>query len=243
MERIRVLLVDEDLDWIEGLIYFLEKQPDIYIVGKTLSGWEVVQLAAQLDPNVVLMSILLSNHLESLKFTLEISRHGRAKVIMLMTSLEKDEIVVNAFKAGAVDYVVKTHLEEIPDVIRAAHQNRSPIRPCVAEKIRQELCRLSELERLYKRGTVYMIHRTYFPEMGLIWPIVLTTALFTFQQILNTNTVLQGIVISSGAVVISVIGSLLIEYTGSFLPALMSHLLFVIFYLGGSETNKATYST
>ena len=150
MERIRVLLVDEDLDWIEGLIYFLEKQPDIYIVGKTLSGWEVVQLAAQLDPNVVLMSILLSNHLESLKFTLEISRHGRAKVIMLMTSLEKDEIVVNAFKAGAVDYVVKTHLEEIPDVIRAAHQNRSPIRPCVAEKIRQELCRLSELERLYK---------------------------------------------------------------------------------------------
>lgn len=98
-------------------------------------------------------------------------------------------------------------------------------------------------EELFYRGTVYMIHRTYFPEMGLIWPIVLTTALFTFQQILNTNTVLQGIVISSGAVVISVIGSLLIEYTGSFLPALMSHLLFVIFYLGGSETNKATYST
>lgn len=78
--------------------------------------------------------------------------------------------------------------------------------------------------------------------MGLILPIAISTGLFILQQVLNTNTVIQGVAISSGALVISIVGCLLIEYTGSFLPALICHLLFVIFYLGGSDTRKASYS-
>jgi len=97
-------------------------------------------------------------------------------------------------------------------------------------------------EEIFFRGTVFMIHIIYFPEMGIILPIILATGLFVLQQVLNTDTAIQGVVISIGAIVISVIGCLLILYTESFLPTLICHLLFVIFYLGGSDSREASYS-
>lgn len=100
----------------------------------------------------------------------------------------------------------------------------------------------ASFEEIFFRGTVFVIHITYFPEMGIVWPIILVTGLFVLQQVLNIETIIQGIVISVGAVVISVVGCLLILHTKSFLPALICHLLFVIFYLGGSDSRQATYS-
>lgn len=97
-------------------------------------------------------------------------------------------------------------------------------------------------EEIFFRGTVFMIHIIYFPEMGIVLPIILATGLFVLQQVLNTDTAIQGVVISIGAIVISVIGCLLILYTESFLPTLICHLLFVIFYLGGSDSHEASYS-
>ncbi|HZG59415.1 MAG TPA: CPBP family glutamic-type intramembrane protease [Anoxybacillus sp.] len=100
----------------------------------------------------------------------------------------------------------------------------------------------ASFEEIFFRGTVFMIHITYFPEMGIILPIILVTGFFVLQQMLNTETTIQGVVISIGAIVISVIGCLLILYTGSFLPSLICHLLFVIFYLGGSDSRETSHS-
>jgi hypothetical protein len=98
-------------------------------------------------------------------------------------------------------------------------------------------------EELYFRGTIFIIHITFFPDLGYILPICIVTGLFIIQQTLNTTSVIQAVVISIGATVISILGCLSILYTESFLPALICHLLFVVFYLGGSDTGKQSYSS
>jgi DNA-binding NarL/FixJ family response regulator len=64
--------------------------------------------------------------------------------------MNEDHIVYDAYHAGAVDYIIKTNFEEIPDAIRAAYSNDSPIRPCVAKSIRKEFCRLKQIEEKYE---------------------------------------------------------------------------------------------
>jgi DNA-binding NarL/FixJ family response regulator len=90
----------------------------------------------------------MSNSPEGLWATAEIAQslEGDIKIIML-SSMEDQDIIFDAFQAGAVDYMVKSDFTEIPDAIRNAHRNRTSIHPSVAEKIRQEFRRLKQLEQ------------------------------------------------------------------------------------------------
>lgn len=85
-------------------------------------------------------------------------------------------------------------------------------------------------EETFYRGVVYILLRTVFPSLGIIIPIIISAVLFSIQQMLNTNTLNQCITMAIGSIAISIIGCLLVELTGSFLPALVAHESFVIFY-------------
>jgi len=95
-------------------------------------------------------------------------------------------------------------------------------------------------EELFFRGTVFMVVRAQFPEIGLTMAILITTVLFIIQQVVNTETYHQAVAMASGAISISVVGCLLIAYTGSFIPALLCHVLFVVFYLNDSNSSRGS---
>ncbi len=85
-------------------------------------------------------------------------------------------------------------------------------------------------EEVFFRGYVYIILRVVFPEYGIILPLIVSALLFAIQQMLNTINPLQGLAIIAGSFAVSTIGCLLIELTGSLLPALIAHEAYVVFH-------------
>jgi DNA-binding NarL/FixJ family response regulator len=151
MEKISILLVEDDPDWLNGLTDFLVSEEDFHLVGGTACSKEAVDILKSFPVDVVLMDIMLTktDSLDGIDLTLEVTRSSDAKVIML-TSLEDDHVIFGSYEVGAIDYIVKSNFEEIPDAIRDAYHNRSPVRPQIADKIRQEFRRLKESESKYE---------------------------------------------------------------------------------------------
>ncbi|TVY10162.1 response regulator transcription factor [Paenibacillus cremeus] len=144
--KIRVFLCEDDPDWLRGLVSYLKKEPDFEVIGHASSGPEGVTFLEQHEADVVLMDIMMSDNPEGLWAAAEIVKCSGARVIML-SSMEEKEFIFEAFKAGAVDYMVKSDFSEIPQAIRGAFQKRSSIHPSVAEKMREEFRRLKQLEQ------------------------------------------------------------------------------------------------
>lgn len=142
---IRVVIVEDDPDWLRGLQSYLQKEPDINVVGTASSGESALRLLEQTEADVVLMDIMLADSPEGIWAAAEIVKCSGARIIML-TSMEDKEMIFEAFKAGAVDYMVKSDFTEIPQTIRSAFANRSSIHPSAAAQMREEFRRLKQLE-------------------------------------------------------------------------------------------------
>lgn len=143
--RIRVVIVEDDPDWLRGLQSYLQKEPDIELVGHASNGEAGVELLEKTEVDVVLMDIMMSDSPDGLWAAAEIVKCSGARVIML-SSMEDREMIFEAFKAGAVDYMVKSNFTEIPQAIRSAYANRSAIHRSVAAQMREEFRRLKQLE-------------------------------------------------------------------------------------------------
>lgn len=87
-------------------------------------------------------------------------------------------------------------------------------------------------EETFFRGTIFMILYLEFPETGPVFPIIVTAALFSFEQVLFTGNKSQGLSMILGSVGISVVACLSILYTGSILPCVLAHQFFLVFYFG-----------
>ncbi|MBE1441862.1 response regulator transcription factor [Paenibacillus sp. OAS669] len=145
MSRIRLVIVEDDQDWLRGLTSYLKKESDIEVIGTASSGQEAVELLEQIEADVVLMDIMMSDNPDGIWAAAEIVQCTSSRVIML-TSMEEKEFIFEAFKAGAVDYMVKSNFTEIPQAIRNAYANRSAIHPSAAAQMREEFRRLKKLE-------------------------------------------------------------------------------------------------
>ncbi|MCZ8515891.1 response regulator transcription factor [Paenibacillus filicis] len=143
---IRVVIVEDDPDWLRGLQSYLRKEPDIDVVGQASRGQEAVELLEKLEADVVLMDIMMADNPEGLWAAAEIVKCSGARVIML-SSMEEKDVIFEAFQAGAVDYMVKSNYNDIPAAVRNAYANRSAIHPSVAAAMRDEFRRLRQLEQ------------------------------------------------------------------------------------------------
>jgi DNA-binding NarL/FixJ family response regulator len=127
MDIIKVLIVEDDLDWLKELVRFLYNEEDILIIGTATNKEEAVELAKTIQLDIVLMDINLSdNILDGIYATLEMTEICDAKVIML-TSLIDEEVIEKAFTAGAVNYIVKSKYKLIPHMIREAYSETTPV--------------------------------------------------------------------------------------------------------------------
>lgn len=150
-DTIRVMLVEDDSFWREELVADLNKEPDIEIVKAASTKREALEEAGDLDIDVVLMDInLTENQLDGLETTREllIATKSKVKVIML-TSLTEKEIIVKAFHNGAVNYMNKSSFTDIVRAIREAYADKASIHPDAALALREEIrfMQLSPSER------------------------------------------------------------------------------------------------
>lgn len=126
MDKIRLIIVEDDPNWIAAMTLFLELEEDLEIVAVAKSYDEAIETCISTDADVILMDINLSeNELSGIYATAEILCHKEIKIIML-TSLLNELIIRSAFAAGAVNYVLKTAYKSIPSVIRQTLQSITP---------------------------------------------------------------------------------------------------------------------
>lgn len=149
MEEIQVLLIEDDKDWMDGLTKRLNEENDIHVVGQACSREEAVRLANKLGVDVVLMDTYLGDDPEGIQATKKVHQICDAKVVMF-SGFEDKEIVLEAFQAGADGYVLKERWKYVPDAVRMAYHDESPINPKVAVTLREAYLRLSEWEKRFE---------------------------------------------------------------------------------------------
>jgi hypothetical protein len=93
-------------------------------------------------------------------------------------------------------------------------------------------------EEVFFRGAVFLVLINKFPQAGTYFPIFVCTVLFIVQQVLQTDTLGQGLILLIGSTSVSIVGCIVTLYTGSFLPTLLCHAAYAVFFLQlGTSTN------
>ncbi len=87
------------------------------------------------------------------------------------------------------------------------------------------------VEEVFFRGAVFLVLINRFPETGAYFAILACTALFVVQQVLQTDTLGQGLILLVGSASLSIVGCVAMLYTGSFVPALICHPAYAFLYL------------
>lgn len=144
MTAIRLLLVDDQSLFREGLRTLLALQPDFEIVGEAGNGEEAVALAASLQPAVILMDVRMPI-LDGVAATRRLHTAHPACRVILLTTFDDDEQVFDGLRAGAVGYLLKdVPSEKLAEAIRAAARGESFLQPAVAAKVVAEFARISD---------------------------------------------------------------------------------------------------
>ena len=128
-KQIRVLLVDDHTVVRSGLGAVLMANDDFVLVGEAGDGQEAIRLCEQLQPDVVLMDLMMPV-LDGVTAT-KIIREKWANVnVIALTSFKEKEMVEGALKAGAISYLLKTvTAEELESAIRCAVVGQSRLSP------------------------------------------------------------------------------------------------------------------
>ena len=136
---IRVLIVDDHAVVRTGLKVFLDLQPDMEVVGEAADGSEGVAMARRLEPDVVLMDLLMPN-MDGVTAIGRIKAERPETEIVTMTSFIEEEKVTSALEAGASGYVLKdAEAEEVATAVRAAHAGEVHLDPAVARLLAQRM--------------------------------------------------------------------------------------------------------
>jgi DNA-binding NarL/FixJ family response regulator len=102
----RVLIADDQTLFRSGLARLLDGDDRVTVVGEAFDGLEAVKLAASLKPDVVLMDIKMPN-LDGIEATRRIVAESPKSKVLMLTTFEADNHVIQALKAGASGYVLK----------------------------------------------------------------------------------------------------------------------------------------
>ena len=132
---IRVLLVDDHALVRQGLRMFMEMQDDMQVVGEGSTGAEAVDLAARLQPDVVLLDLVMPgmDGIEALHKILECSPYSR---VLVLTSFGEDDKVFPAIRAGAQGYLLKDiQPRDLIQAVRETHRGKTQLHPDIAQRL------------------------------------------------------------------------------------------------------------
>jgi len=140
---IRLLLVDDQALFREGLRILLSVHNDLEVIGEAANGKEAVELTADLKPDVVLMDLRMPV-LDGAGATRLIRQEHPQTAVIVLTTFDDDENVFEALRAGAAGYLLKdVSSEKLVEAIRVAASGESFLQPSVAAKVIAEFTRIS----------------------------------------------------------------------------------------------------
>jgi two-component system, NarL family, response regulator LiaR len=150
---VRVLIVDDHSVVRQGLQMFLGTDPEIEVVGEAQNGAEAVELARTLQPDIVLMDLLMPV-MDGLTAIETIRREGIDTEILAVTSVLEDSVVIRAVRAGAIGYLLKdTPASELRRAVHAAANGQVQLSPQAAALLMREVAAPQSPETLTERET------------------------------------------------------------------------------------------
>ena len=132
---IRVLLVDDHAMLRKGLRFFLAGFGDLELVGEAASGKEAIRLCAALQPDVVLMDMVMPD-MDGAATTEAVRRQNPNLEVIALTSFQEEDLIERALQAGAISYLLKNvSADALADAIRQAHAGHSTLAPEATEAL------------------------------------------------------------------------------------------------------------
>jgi DNA-binding NarL/FixJ family response regulator len=143
VKKLRLLLVDDQAMFREGLRLTLSQQADFEIVGEAGDGIAALEAMRQTAPDVVLMDLRMPD-LGGVEATRRIKAEAPEVKVVILTTFEQNEEVFSALRAGASGYLLKASpSEKLCEAIRLAARGETWLQPSVAAKLVAEFGRLT----------------------------------------------------------------------------------------------------
>jgi DNA-binding NarL/FixJ family response regulator len=143
-KSIRILLVDDQTMFRDGMRVLLSTQSDFQIVGEAADGEQAIHKAAALHPDVVLMDLRMPV-LDGAAATRRLRAAQPDVRVIVLTTFDEDAAIFDGLRAGATGYLLKdAPTEKLYEAIRAAARGESFLQPSVASRVVAEFARLSE---------------------------------------------------------------------------------------------------
>ena len=153
MEKIRLLLVDDHVVVRQGLRMVLALEPDLEIIGEANNGSEALGLIKKLNPQVVLMDLLMPV-MDGVSAIHAIKKDYPDIEVVALTSVLEDRLVIDAVEAGAAGYLLKeSGPEELIEAIRAAAKGEVRLHPKAQKRLIKEVRTPEMHESLTERET------------------------------------------------------------------------------------------
>ena len=144
---IRIVIAEDQALVRRGLALMLAMEPDMEVVGQACNGVEAVDLALLLGPDVVLMDLHMPVK-GGVAATREITQAHPGTQVLVLTTLDDDETVFEAVRAGAHAYLLKDAAEdELLETIRALRRGESHLTPQIARKVMDQFQRLAQVSK------------------------------------------------------------------------------------------------
>jgi NarL family two-component system response regulator LiaR len=134
---IRVMIIDDHSMVRAGLAAFVQVTPDLELAGEARDGQQALRLCEQLQPDVVLMDLIMPV-MDGVAATRAIHERWPQIQVIALTSYQEQDLVQEAIRAGAISYLLKdVSLEELAEAIRAADAGRPTLAPEAAQALIQ----------------------------------------------------------------------------------------------------------
>ena len=136
---IRVLIVDDHTIVRRGIKALLAETDDIEVIGEADNGLEAVRLTRQLDPEIILMDLLMPK-MDGIEATRQITTQMPHMRVLVLTSFVGDEKIFPAIKAGALGYLLKdSDPSELIRSIYKVYRGEPSLHSSIARKMMKEI--------------------------------------------------------------------------------------------------------
>jgi len=138
---VRVLVVDDQRLMRDGIASLLSIQDGIEVVGMAANGQEALEQALALQPDVILMDVRMPM-MDGVAATAQVRRQLPSCQILMLTTFDDEEYVIEALRAGATGYLLKDiPAPDLAQAVQAAYKGIYQLDPVIASKLLTSLTR------------------------------------------------------------------------------------------------------
>jgi NarL family two-component system response regulator LiaR len=135
MPEIKILLAEDHAVVRESIRESLEREPQFVVVGEASDGEQAVQMARELEPDVIIMDISMPR-LNGIEATKQIKACCPSVAVLVLTAYDDEQYVFSVLSSGAAGYLLKdVGVQELMEAIKTVYSGDSVLHPAIARKV------------------------------------------------------------------------------------------------------------